>query len=420
MVVTGKDRKFCHKTERRSKMSVYETVSREKASAFAASVHPRVCAQIDMDAVLFNMHSMRKNLSPETKMMAVIKTDAYGHGAVPIAQMLEEESYVWGYATATAEEAFTLRDAGVRKPVLILGYTFPDSYDRLCSDEIRPAVFRLDQLDALEACAKKRSENGWAGKMKIHIAVDTGMSRIGIRPDDEGAAFVRKALSMEFLEVEGIFTHFARADEADLSDAHHKKELFRMFTERVEKENNCRIPLHHCANSASIIDMPEAEMDMVRAGVTVYGMWPSDEVSKNKVPLRPVMTLTSHIAYIKDVPANVPVSYGGTYVTSCPTRIATVPVGYGDGYPRSLSNKGFVLIHGQKVPILGRVCMDQFMVDVSMVEGAAEGDEVTLIGANGEAYISIEELGDMSGRFNYELACDLNARIPRIYVKDNG
>ena len=398
-------------------MNSHEIVSRDKLSKEMALKYPRVCAAVDLDAILSNMRSMHENLDPKTKMIAVIKTDGYGFGAVPIAKLLEVEDYIWGYACATVEEAMELRDNGVKKPILILGYTFPFSYDTLIDNEIRPAVFRYDQLEQLEQRAQEKAENGWSGKVKVHIAVDTSMSRIGVRPDDEGARFVQKALSMKYIEVEGIFTHFARADEKYLTDVLSKKDIFASFVERVEKENDCRIPLHHCANSASIIQIPQAQMDMVRAGVTMYGMKPSEDVPADKVKIEPALGLYSHIAYIKDVPAGVPVSYGGTYVTDKPTRMATIPVGYGDGYPRSLSNKGYVLIHGKKAPILGRVCMDQFMVDVTDIPEAMENEEVTLIGWSGDSHISIEELGDLSGRFNYELACDLNPRIPRLYIK---
>jgi alanine racemase len=377
----------------------------------------RVYARIDLDAIRQNMMNMHAVLPQNTRMMAVIKTDGYGYGALPIAEMLEQEDFIWGYAAATAEEAFELREGGIGKPVLILGYAFPYAYEKMFTQQIRPAVFRYDMLKELnETVLTHRTDD--SQKMKIHIAVDTGMSRIGIKPDESGVAFIRSALSMEGLEVEGIFTHFARADEADLSDAHRKKNLFAEFLKKVEAETGYHIPIQHCANSASIIDMPEASMDMVRAGVTMYGMWPSDEVSRDKVEITPALSLLSHIVYIKDVPAGTPVSYGGTFVTQKESRIATIPVGYGDGYPRSLSGKGYVLIHGQKAPILGRVCMDQFMVDVSDLPQAQEGDVVTLIGKDGQSEITIEELGDLSGRFNYELSCDLNKRIPRVYVRN--
>ncbi|MCR4903043.1 MAG: alanine racemase [Butyrivibrio sp.] len=378
----------------------------------------RVYARIDLDAILYNLENIKKAVPEGVKVTAVIKADGYGHGAVPIAKIMEDIDYIWGYATATAEEAFELRDAGIKKPILVLGYTFPYAYSRMLDEGIRPAVFRVDMLDELCERVKKKRANGFTGKMPVHIAVDTGMSRIGVRPDDFGASFVEKAMSMDELEVEGIFTHFARADEADLTNAHEREKVFADFLERLCKESGKKIPICHCANSASIIDFGQASMDMVRAGIILYGLWPSDEVARDRVLLKPALSLHSHIVYIKDVPENTPVSYGGTFVTDRLTRIATIPVGYADGYPRSLSNKGYVLIHGAKAPILGRVCMDQFMVDITHIPEAKEGDEVTLIGRNGDEVLSMEELGDMSHRFNYELACDINKRVPRIYFND--
>ncbi len=275
-----------------------------------------------------------------------------------------------------------------------------------------------------EICIESLEQLAAAGaKMKrpvcIHIAVDTGMSRIGITPDDRGLAFVRRALELQekgLLSLEGIFTHFAKADETDLSDTDTQLERFFTFTERIEEELGYRIPLRHISNSAGIIRLPHTSFDLVRAGITLYGLWPSDEVPREPVPLRPVMSLHSSIVFIKTVPAGTAVSYGGTYVTKGSERLATIPVGYGDGYPRGLSGKGYVLIRGKKAPIRGRVCMDQMMVDVSDIPDAAEGDPVTLIGRDGDAVITMEELGDLSGRFNYELACCISPRVPRIFL----
>lgn len=375
----------------------------------------RVRADIDLDALHFNMESMRANIKEGTKMCAVIKTDGYGHGAVPIAKELEGLSYVWGYAVATFEEAQELREAGLTKPILVLGYVFPYCYEELARLEIRPACFREDMLEELSEAAAK------AGKdIRIHIALDTAMGRIGIRPDDAGLSFVKKAFEAQHLVVEGMFTHFSKADEIKGRDNTERQiREYRDFTARIKNELGYEIPIHHCSNSAGIVDYPEANFDMVRAGITLYGLWPSSETSREPVPLKPLMSLTSHLVYIKDCPKGTTVSYGGTYVTDKDhTLIATVPVGYGDGYPRSLSNKGHVLVRGQKARILGRVCMDQFMVDVTDIKGAAMGDEVVLIGTQGKETITMEELGDTSGRFNYELACDINKRVPRVYHKE--
>lgn len=373
----------------------------------------RVYAAVDLDAVIYNMEQMKQNIAPDTKIMGILKADGYGHGAVRIGMELERLSYVFGYGVATAEEAFSLREAGLKKPILILGYTFPYCYDELIEKEIRQAVFRYDTLEELSACAAKLGK-----KAIVHIKVDTGMARIGIRPDESGLNFVQKALSYENLEIEGVFTHFARADEKDKESADKQLDQISQFMRRIETGSGYRIPVKHCSNSAGIIEIKEANMDVVRAGITLYGLWPSDEVRRDVVSLQPVLSLKSRIVYIKQVEKGAPISYGGAYVTKKSMRVATIPVGYGDGYPRSLSNKGYVLIHGKRAPILGRVCMDQFMVGIDDIPEAAEGDEATLIGRDGEAQITMEELGALSGRFNYEFACGLGQRIPRVYIKN--
>lgn len=379
--------------------------------------YQRVYAKIDLDAVRENTDRMKANIAKETKIMAVIKTDGYGHGAIPIAEELEKADYIFGFATATAEEALILRKAGIKKPVLILGYTFPYSYRQLIQEDVRMAVFREDTLEELSKTVKQLREKKQDIKARVHIKVDTGMSRIGIRPDKEGLFFVKKAFAAEGIEVEGIFTHFAKADEADKSAAYAQLKVFEEFLSRAEEETGYRIPVKHCSNSAGIIEIPQANMDMVRAGIILYGLWPSKEVRKDIVPLKPVLSLYSHIVYVKDIAKGDSVSYGGTFTADRPMKIATIPVGYGDGYPRGLSGKGYVLIHGQKAPVLGRVCMDQFMVDVTGIDGVKENDLVTLIGRDEDKIITMEELGELSGRFNYELACDLGRRIPRIYEK---
>ena len=372
--------------------------------------YDRVWAQIDMDAVLYKMESMRANIREDVKIVAVLKTNGYGHGAVAIMKEMEKLPYVWGYAAATFEEAKELRENGAKKPILLLGYVFPYCYRELARLEIRPSCFREDMLKELSDAAK---EEGKA--IRIHIALDTGMGRIGIRPDDEGLSFVRKAMNTPGLIVEGMFTHFAKADEEDHGPTHTQIALYAGFRDRIREELGLEIPLCHCSNSAGIIEFPEANMNLVRAGITLYGLWPSSAVSRTVVPLRPVMTLYSRIVYIKEAGPGVSVSYGGTYTTSAEkTRIATIPVGYGDGYPRSLSGKGYVLICGKKAPILGRVCMDQMMVDVTDIPDAREGSLVTLIGKDAGESITMEQLGDLSGRFNYELACNINRRVPRI------
>lgn len=372
--------------------------------------YQRVWAEVDLDAIWENMVHMKENIAENTKILAVIKTDGYGHGGVPIAKMLEQLDFMFGYAAATYEEAHVLREAGVKKPILILGYTFPYCYEELIREEIRPAVYRRDTVEELVAAAAKVGQ-----KAKVHIKVDTGMGRIGITPDEEGLEFVRFLMGHPELEVEGIFTHFAKSDEEDKTSANHQLALFQNFIDRIQTELGLTIPVKHCSNSAAILEMPQANMDMVRAGITTYGLYPSEEVRKDIVPLRAAMSLYSHIVYCKTIHAGQNVSYGGLFTAQKDTRVATIPVGYGDGYPRSLSGKGYVLIRGKKAPILGRVCMDQFMVDISEIPGVMEGDKVTLLGVDGTERITAEELGELSGRFNYEFVCDLGKRIPRVY-----
>ncbi|RHP95569.1 alanine racemase [Firmicutes bacterium AM59-13] len=374
--------------------------------------YQRVWAEVDLDAIWENMVHMKENIAENTKILAVIKTDGYGHGGVPIAKMLEQLDFMFGYAAATYEEAHVLREAGVKKPILILGYTFPYCYEELIREEIRPAVYRRDTVEELAAAAAKVGK-----KAKVHIKVDTGMGRIGITPDEEGLEFVRFLIEHPELEVEGIFTHFAKSDETDKTSANHQLELFQDFIKKIQTELGITIPVKHCSNSAAILEMPQANMDMVRAGITTYGLYPSEEVSKDIVPLRAAMSLYSHIVYCKTIHSGQSVSYGGLFTAQKDTRVATIPVGYGDGYPRSLSGKGYVLIHGKKAPILGRVCMDQFMVDISEIPEAMDGDKVTLLGMDGTERITAEELGELSGRFNYEFVCDLGKRIPRVYIQ---
>lgn len=373
--------------------------------------HSRVYAKIDLDAVEENFLRMKENLRPGTRMIAVIKTDGYGHGAVEIARLTQSWDYIWGYAVATVEEAEKLRQAGIEKPILILGFVFPEHYETVARQGLRPAVFKLDMARQLSQAALHTGKT-----VNIHLALDTGMTRIGFPDTDQAVETIKEIGRLPGLRIEGMFTHFARADEADKSSARKQLERYLAFAGKLEAAG-VSVPMKHCSNSAAILELPEANLDAVRAGITIYGIYPSDEMRRDGVRLRPVMELKSHIAYIKDVAAGVPVSYGGTYVTERPMRIATIPVGYGDGYPRSLSNRGYVLIHGKKARILGRVCMDQFMVDVTGI-GAREFDEVTLMGRDGEETLSVDTLGTLSGRFPYEFFCDIGKRVPRIYVRN--
>ena len=372
----------------------------------------RVKAVISLDAVEHNFREMRKNIAEETKMIAVIKADAYGHGAVPVAHLIEDYDYIWGFAAATAEEAIHLREAGITKPILILGIVFDEYFPELVRYEIRPAVCEYEEARKLsdEAVLQKKT-------VHIHIALDTGMTRIGFADAQENVEEIKKISELPNLKIEGMFTHFARADEYDRSPAMVQLERYLDFSRRVE-EAGVEIPLHHCSNSAGIIRMPEANLNIVRAGITIYGIYPSDEVERDIVRLLPAMELKSHVSYVKELKAGASVSYGGTFTAQKNMKVATIPVGYADGYPRSLSNKGWVLIHGKKAPVIGRICMDQFMVDVTDIPEVHTGDEVTLVGKDGDEVLSLETLGDLSGRFSYEFACDIGKRVPRIYIKN--
>lgn len=372
--------------------------------------YSRIRADIDLDAVLYNFENMKANIHPGCKITAVIKADGYGHGSVQIAELMEPYDYMWGFAVAAADEAFRLRRAGIRKPIMLLGYTFDEFYEDLIRENVRICVFDYDT-------AVKVSDAAFTAKKKaiIHIALDTGMSRIGFRDNDASVAEIVKIAKLPNIEIEGLFTHFARADEVSIDPAVRQLERYDAFAEKVEKAG-VDIPIHHVSNSAGIIRLREANKDMVRAGITVYGLMPSADVETDIVPLKPVMSLVSHISYVKNIEAGDEVSYGGTFKAEKTMRVATIPVGYADGYPRMLSGKGHVLIKGRKAPILGRVCMDQFMVDVTDIEGATRGDEVVLLGKQGDERITAEELGDLSGRFNYELVCDISKRVPRNFI----
>lgn len=373
--------------------------------------YSRVCALINLDNARYNILNICDKIKDNTKIYTIIKADGYGHGAIELAKIYEDIDKVQGYGVATAEEALALANAGIKKDIVIIGYTFPYAYEALINAGIRITVFREDTIDELSDIAKKLGK-----KAVVHIKVDTGMSRIGVSPDEYGASIVKKVLNNPNIEAEGIFTHFAKADETDKEHALGQFKTFCEFVNKTEHDNNYTFKIKHCSNSAGIIDIPEANLDIVRAGIILYGLWPSDEVNKDNIDLKPVMSLISHVIYIKTVKAGTSVSYGGTFITNRDTKIATIPVGYADGYQRRLSGKAYVLIRGKKAPIVGRICMDQFMVDVSDIDGCELGDKVTLIGTDGDETITIEQLSNISEQLNYEFACDIGKRVPRVFV----
>lgn len=369
----------------------------------------RTHAEIDLDAILYNIRLMKRKAGG-TPVMAVIKTDGYGHGAVPIARALKDEvSY---FAVATVPEAVELRDAGVTLPILILSYSSPKQARTLIEHDITQTVYSWELAKALSDTAVSMNRTA-----RIHIALDTGMSRIGYQVTRESVDEIARIRALPNLDVEGLFTHFACADETDKTFALHQMEQYDLFCSWLD-EAGISFRIRHVCNSAGIMDFDHHRFDLVRSGIVTYGLYPSNEVDHSEPCLRPALTWKSHVIHLKTLEAGRHISYGATYTTAEPRVIATVPVGYGDGYPRSLSNKGCVLIHGRRAPIVGRVCMDQLMVDVTGIADIRIEDEVVLIGQQGGETLLLDEVSALSGRFNYEFACDINKRVPRIYYRN--
>ena len=378
---------------------------------YSEATHPyeRAVVEIDLGAIRATLKAIRARLGDETPILAVVKADAYGHGAARVALAINDLTAAYG--VAVIEEALELRDVGITKPIVILGYAEPSRYDELVYRDIRPAIFSYEAAAALSEAAVR------AGKTaKLHFAVDTGMTRIGFHPTDESIAVMQRIAALPNLEIEGMFTHFACADETDKTSARRQQKLFFDFRDKLSMLN-LSIPICHCSNSAGIMEFEDAHMDMVRAGIILYGLYPSDEVDQSMLTLRPALSLRARISHVQTVPAGTGISYGSTYVTERESVIATVPLGYADGWPRQLSNKGRLLVHGQYAPIAGRICMDQFMIDVTDVPDVKVGDTVTLIGRDGEHCIPIEEPAFLAGSFQYELPCVLSKRIPRKYFE---
>lgn len=369
----------------------------------------RTQAKIDLDAVEYNYNNTRAKLPQGCKLLGVIKADAYGHGAVELARFLENKCDFFG--VACIEEAVELKKADIKTPILILGYVAPAFYDLVVKYDIRIPVFSYDTAKALSDEAVKQGKT-----VPFHFCIDTGMSRIGFQVNEESADICKEICALPNIEAEGLFSHFATADELDLTKALAQREKYKAFVEMLEGRG-IQIPIKHLNNSAGIMNFDEY-FDMCRMGIILYGLYPSEEVDKSLLDIKPVMSWLTHISHIKTLEAGREVSYGGTFKTTEPRVIATIPVGYADGYPRCLSNKGRVIINGQYAPIVGRVCMDQFMVDVTDVDGAELDSTVTLVGKDGDAELSMEEVSNAAYSFNYELPCRVARRVPRTYYKD--
>ena len=365
-------------------------------------------AEIDLDAIALNAASLKAHAGGKAELMVTVKANAYGHGAVPVARAAME-----GGATRLAVhrtlEGVQLRQAGITAPILIMGYTLPAESERIVRWDLTPTVNSQPQAEALSAAAMA------AGKpLPIHVKIDTGMSRYGLLPD-EVLDFVRFLSRLPGLVLEGLYTHYAVADLADKTFTRHQFGIYMDVVKQLEAAGFI-FPLKHVANSAATLDMPEMALDMVRCGIALYGLRPSDEVEPT-MPLRPALTLKSRVARVRTIPAGASVSYGRTYIATKPARVALVPVGYGDGYHRILSNRGAVLVRGRRAPIVGRVCMDQFVVDVSHIPEVQLHDEVVLIGRQGEEHISAEEVARWAETINYEVTTSLLPRVTRIYLR---
>ena len=369
----------------------------------------RIEADIDLDAVRYNIETIQALNPSDRKTLLVIKADAYGHGAVSFAKEFGDLADYFG--VACIDEGVELRRAGITKPILILGNTDEEDFETAIENDITMAVYDADKCRMLSDTALKLGR-----KAKVHIKADSGMSRIGFQCSEEGVKEAEKLLYMDGLDIEGIFTHFAKADYIDKKDALKQREAFTGFIDALT-EKGFIFRLKHIDNSAGAMELHSKGFDMMRLGIVIYGLEPSEEMDKSVV-LQPAMTLKAHITHIKTLEPGRGISYGWTYVTDRPRRVATVSAGYADGYPRSQSNIGRVIIRGKYAPILGRVCMDQFMVDVTDIPEADLRDEVILFGTDGILSIPVEEVAEPANSFNYELVCNVARRVPRVYFKN--
>ena len=363
--------------------------------------------KIDLDAIAANLDAVKEKTG--VPVMAVVKADAYGHGAVQVARLLESRCSFFGVSSIL--EALELRQAGLTKPILILGRTPVSALPIAVQEDVRPTIFYYEDAEVLSREAQRQ------GKVApFHFAVDTGMGRIGFQPTREAAELCAEIVRLPGIQAEGLFSHFATADCADLSRAREQAQRFDDFVSML-RELGVEIPICHLDNSAGLMNFPH-HYQMVRSGIVTYGLYPSAEVDPELLPLKRALQWLSRVTHIKTLPAGRPISYGGTYVTEKPTVVATVPVGYADGYRRSLSGKYYVLIRGKKAPILGRICMDQMMVDVTDIPDVSIDDTVTLVGRDGDEEITMEAIAAAADSFNYEFVCGISRRVPRIYCRD--
>lgn len=366
-----------------------------------------VWAEINIENLVFNFQQVKKRLHPSTILMPVIKGDAAGHGAIVIAKVLIENG-ADRLAVAIPEEGLPLRDSGVKCPIHILGEIAESQSHLLIDYDLTPTVSKLETVKVLNELAVTRKI-----KKKVHIKIDTGLNRIGITPGN-AVNFIEKVLELSNIEIEGLMTHFAKADEINKEFTFLQYNRFIDLIKELEKKE-INIPIKHAANSAAIIDLPQMQLDMVRPGCILYGLLPSSEVDQD-FPCRRVLDWKAKVVYVKEVPSGTPIGYGGTYVTERNSKLATIPLGFADGYPRQLSNKGEVLIGDSRVPIRGKICMDQLVVDVSCLSDIKVGDEVVLIGKQGDEEITATEIADLAGTANDNVTSTIGKRVPRVYI----
>ena len=367
-------------------------------------------AEVDLESLAHNTRETRRITPKSAMVMAAVKADAYGHGIEACARLFLENG-VDRFAVSSADEAFQIRGMGFDTPILVLGFTPAYQYERVIREGVTVTLFHDDQVKELSMVARSVDVDA-----VFHAKIDTGMARLGYMSVEESVESIVKASQTEGLRMEGVFTHFAVSDERDKS---YTRKQFKQYAEIVEKiEKHVDIPIKHVNNSAAIIDLPEYSLDMVRAGIMLYGYYPTQEVDMSRVELRQAMTLKTKIGYVKTVSGGAGIGYGLTYYTEKESRIATIPVGYADGYSRLLSNKGYVGVRGEKANIVGRVCMDQCMIDVSGIHGVDIGDEVTLLGLPGGPAPDGEELAELLGTIQNDVICMPTRRVPRVYVRD--
>jgi len=372
----------------------------------------RAWAEVNLDNIAHNVKEIRRIVDKKVEIMGVVKADAYGHGVMEIARTLLENG-VTRLAVSMLDEAIQLRQNGIKVPILILSYTDPVRAEEIVLNDVTQTVFSHDLAEALSEAAVKHHRN-----VKIHIKIDTGMTRVGFMPGYSAVKNVVQISKLSGIIIEGLFTHFASADEADKSYTYMQFERFMSIVGELNRIG-VYIPVKHVCNSAALIEFPEMHLNMVRPGIALYGLYPSDEVDKTKIDLRPAMSLKANVILVKDVEKDTFISYGRIFKTSRNSRIATIPIGYADGYTRLLTGKGKVLLNGQLAPIVGRICMDQCMVDITDIEGDVKvGDEAVLIGKQKDNEIKVEDLAKSVGTINYELVSIIGKRIPRVYQKE--